>query len=352
MKNKEQMIDWLTTLPEWPRVNLTHLPTPIQHLNNFEKQLGGPELWIKRDDMTGLPGGGNKTRKLEFLMGDAVKSGADMVVTVGAIQSNHTRQTAAAAAKCGLKCALMHCCWTKDAGPYYRHVGNILMSSLFGAELYLDDRERPIEDQGPMEEFMDYLQKQGHNPYLIPAGGSEHPLGSLGYIVCAAEIIRQSKQMNISFDYILHTSGSSSTQAGLVAGFAALGEPVRVIGVADDFETDIKKRRVLQLANESLELIGVEARLKPEDIEIISGDHSVYGVADQKTIDTIRLFARTEGLLTDPVYEGKALRGLLQLSEQGRFEKNCRILLMHLGGVPGIDAYANQFPEIKFKTMS
>lgn len=352
MNDKENLINWLITLPEWPRAELAQLPTPVHRLKNFEKRLGGPELWIKRDDLTGLPGGGNKTRKLEFLIGDAIQNGADTLVTVGAIQSNHTRQTAAAAAKCGLKCALMHCGWTKDAGPNYRKVGNIFMSNLFGADLYLDDQERPIEDQGPMEEFVNYLKARGHTPYLIPAGGSEHRLGSLGYIACAAEIVLQSRERGISFDYVVHTSGSSSTQAGLVAGFAALGEPIRVIGVSDDYETEIKKGRVLQLANQSLELIGVEARLSPEEIEVISGDQSPYGVADEKTLETIGLFARMEGLLTDPVYEGKAVRVLMELAGQGRFEQDSRILLMHLGGTPGMHAYANQFPEVKFLTMS
>jgi len=146
---------------------------------------------MKRDDLSGLEGGGNKTRKLEFLVGDALQQGADMLVTVGAIQSNHTRQTAAAAAKTGLKCALLHCAWTKDAGPNYRTVGNVLLSHLMGADLYIEETERPIEDQGPLEEFMIHLKDQGHTPYLIPAGASEHRLGSMGYIQCAAEIAVQ-----------------------------------------------------------------------------------------------------------------------------------------------------------------
>ncbi len=149
MTNKKNLDDWLNVLAEWPRAKLAQLPTPIHRLENFGLQLGGPELWIKRDDLTGLSGGGNKTRKLEFLVGDAIESGADTLVTIGAIQSNHTRQTAAAAAKCGMKCALVHCGWTKDAEPGYRQVGNILLSSIMGADLYLDDKKRPIEDQGP-----------------------------------------------------------------------------------------------------------------------------------------------------------------------------------------------------------
>ncbi|MFM7783936.1 MAG: pyridoxal-phosphate dependent enzyme, partial [Gammaproteobacteria bacterium] len=174
-----------------PRVSLAQLPTPLHRLKNLERHLDGVKLWIKRDDLTGLEGGGNKTRKLEFLVGDALQSGADMLVTVGAIQSNHTRQTAAAAAKCGMKCALLHFGWTEDAGPHYRQVGNILISSLMGASLYVDDSPRPIEDQSPLAEFCRRMEREGHRPYPVPGGASEHRLGSLGYMACAAEIESQ-----------------------------------------------------------------------------------------------------------------------------------------------------------------
>lgn len=331
------------------RSPLAQLPTPIHRLENFGRQLGGPELWIKRDDLTGLEGGGNKTRKLEFLVGDAIKSGADMLVTAGAIQSNHTRQTAAAAAKMGLKCALLHFGWTKDAGPLYRQTGNILLSSLMGAELYIDETERPIEDQGPLEEFRERLEQSGHVPYLIPAGASEHRLGSFGYMDCAAEIVTQSRRLGVSFDYIVHCTGSSSTQAGLVAGFEFIAEDIKVIGVADDHETDIKRNRVLQLANDSLAALNASPCLTLADIEIISADLSPYGKAEAATLETIRLLARSEGLVADPVYEGKALRGLQKLAGDGRFDANSKILLMHLGGTPAVHAYANQFglPELK-----
>ncbi len=346
MIDKINLIDWLISMPEWPRANLAQLPTPMHRLNNFGKLLGGPELWIKRDDLTGLEGGGNKTRKLEFLVGDAIHTGADMLVTVGAIQSNHTRQTAAAAAKYNLKCALMHCSWTKDAGPSYRQVGNILISSLLGAELYLDEKDRPIEDQGPLKEFISYLKERGHSPYLIPGGASEHRLGSLGYMACAAEIVKQSRALGITFDYVVHCTGSSSTQSGLVAGFAALGEKTRVIGIPDDEETEIKKARVLLLANQALKEIGISVQVISNDIEIVAADKSLYGIADEKTFKAISLFAQTEGMIVDPVYEGKAVRGLLELAEQHRFEKDSKILLMHLGGTPAIHAYANQFSPI------
>ncbi len=336
----------LHELAKRPRVALAQLPTPIHRLDNFGGQLDGQELWIKRDDLTGLEGGGNKTRKLEFLVGDAIESSANMLVTVGAIQSNHTRQTAAAAAKCNLKCALLHFGWTKDAGPVYRQVGNILLSSIMGAELFLDEAERPIEDQSPLVEFCEYLRANGHLPYLIPAGASEHRLGSFGYIACAAEIVNQSKTLGVHFDYVIHCTGSSSTQAGLVAGFAAMGEKTVVIGVSDDDETSIKRDRVTRLANDALAEIGMSVRISPTDIEIIAADKSPYGVAEIETFDAIRLLARTEGLIADPVYEGKAIRGLLALINDGRLESDCRILLMHLGGTPAVHAYANQFDPL------
>lgn len=335
-------------LAQRPRAALAQLPTPIHRLHNFGAQLGGPELWIKRDDLTGLEGGGNKTRKLEFLVGDALESGADMLVTAGAIQSNHTRQTAAAAAKCNLKCALLHFGWTEDVGPNYRQVGNILLSSIMGAELFLDDIERPIEDQSPLIDFCELQKNLGNTPYLIPAGASEHRLGGLGYMVCATEIVKQSEQLGVHFDYVVHCTGSSSTQAGLLAGFAAMGEKTRVIGVADDDETSIKKGRVLQLANDTLAETGMSARVSPPDVEIIAADKSLYGKADAETFAAIHLLAQTEGLIADPVYEGKALRGLLALANDGRFESGSKILLMHLGGTPAVHAYAGQFGSPRF----
>lgn len=348
--NKQINCEQLLELEEFPRIKVAQLPTPVHYLNNFSKHFDDIEIWMKRDDLTGLEGGGNKTRKLEFLVGDAIEKGADMLVTIGAIQSNHTRQTAAMAAKAGLKCSLLHFGWTKDAGPNYRKVGNILLSSIMGADLYVDNTPRPIEDQGPLTEFCDYLKEKGHSPYLIPGGASEHRLGSLGYMVCAAEIVKQSKEKGIKFDYIVHCTGSSSTQSGLLAGFAALGEDIRVIGMADDDETAIKKARVQKLANDTLEMIGFDERIDADDVEIAAGDDNVYGVSDEKTFEGIKMMAQAEGLIVDPVYEGKAIRGLRKLAEQGRFEKGSKILLMHLGGSPAVHAYANQFEEVELLT--
>ena len=347
MKRDEELADWLSRLPDLPRTPLVQLPTPIHRLTRFGARLGGPDLWIKRDDLTGLAGGGNKSRKLEFLVGDALRNGADTLVTVGAIQSNHTRQTAAAAARYGLQCALMHCGWARDAGPGYRQVGNILLSSILGAELFLDDRERHIEDNSPLANLVDHLRQQGRRPYPIPGGASDHPLGSMGYVACATEITRQSRGLGLHFDYVVHCTGSSSTQAGLVAGFAALEGDTRVIGVSDDDEVEIKKARVLRLANATLEKLDLKERVSPEDIEVISATTDPYGVASEDVNEGIHLLARSEGLMADPVYEGKAVRGLLNLAETGRFEPDSRILLMHLGGNPAVHAYAGQFPPIE-----
>lgn len=341
----EKRVELLRLLDGLPRTSLAQLPTALHRIRNFGRELDFPNLWIKRDDLTGLEGGGNKTRKLEFLVGDAIDTGADMLVTAGAIQSNHTRQTAAAAAVCNLKCALLHFAWTEDSGPLYRQTGNLLLSSMMGAELFVDETARPIEDQSPLNDFCDRLRKSGHRPYLVPAGASEHRLGSFGYMNCAAEISAQCDEQNLHFDYIVHCTGSSSTQAGLVAGLAVLGMDTRVIGVADDFETDIKSERTLNLANDALREIGTTIRVSADDIEIVSTDQSEYGKAESETYEAIRLLARTEGLVADPVYEGKALRGLQMLAESGRIEPASRILLMHLGGTPAVHAYANHFGQ-------
>lgn len=338
-------------LAQFSRAPLALLPTPIHRLDNFQRALGGPELWMKRDDLTGLEGGGNKTRKLEYLVGDALDNGADMLVTVGAIQSNHTRQTAAAAARHNLRCALLHFAWTEDAGPSYRQTGNILLSSLMGADLYVDETIRPIEDQSPLTNFVDKLRADGHKPYLIPGGASEHRLGSLGYMRCAAEIRQQSQTLGVEFDHIVHCTGSSSTQAGLLAGFAHMSMPISVIGVADDFETDIKAARVLELANNALAEVGSSARISESDVEIIAADMSDYGKTEPETFEMIGILASTEGIVADPVYEGKALRGLQQLIADGRFADDATVLLMHLGGSPAVHAYHNRFDAPKLQEV-
>lgn len=347
MKKEVTRQELMTRIGAYPRFPLALLPTPMQPLINFSQSIDGIDVWMKRDDLTGLEGGGNKTRKLEFIIADAKSKGADTLATIGAIQSNHTRQTAAAAAKANMKCALLHFKWTKDAGPYYRKVGNILLSKILGADLYVDNKERPIEDQGPLKEFGEFLEAKGQKPYLIMGGASENELGSLGYMVCAAEIMEQCEQFNLDFDYIVHCTGSSATQSGLVAGLAAMGSKIKVVGIPDDEEFIIKKARVEELANITLEMLGLETRVTQEDFDIVACDQSHYGESDAQTFEGINEFARMEGLIVDPVYEGNAIRGLKELAKQGYFEKGSKILLMHLGGSPAVHAYANQFGDIE-----
>ncbi len=221
-----------------------------------------------------------------------------------------------------------------------------------GADLYIEETERPIEDQGPLEEFITHLKRQGHTPYLIPGGASEHRLGSMGYIKCAAELAVQASDSGLEFDYLVHCTGSSSTQAGLLAGFAVLGIKTRVIGVSDDDEIQIKKIRVQQLANDALQELGLAARVVKQDVDVISSNANAYGVPDTEIIGAINLLARKEGLIADPVYEGRAIRGLLNLASEGRFEKTAKILLMHLGGSPAIHAYAGQFGTVELQPFN
>src|SRR3954466_13971477 len=332
----------LAALDRAPRLRLAQLPTPLHALPRLTAHLGGPQLWIKRDDLTGLPGGGNKTRKLEFVVADALREKAHTLVTVGAVQSNHTRQTAAAAVRAGLGCVLLHNGWAPAPGPDYRTVGNVLLSDLFGAELYHDDTPRHIDDPGRIDELVDHLRNEGRRPYLIPGGASDHPLGGHGYAACAAEIATQATAHGVAFDAIVHCTGSSSTQSGLLAGLAALDSPTRVIGVADDDERDDKRTRILRLANATLAALALPQRVTPARLEVVIADANPYRVASAETLDAIRLLARTEGLIADPVYEGRAVRGRFDLVRAGRFTPDQHVLLMHLGGSPAVHAWAGR----------
>lgn len=337
--------DELLALSGFPRVRLAALPTALHPLLRLSERLAGPEIWVKRDDLTGLAGGGNKTRKLEFLVGDALETGADTLLSVGAIQSNHARQVAAAAARVGLDCALLYNRWVPEPDALYRQVGNVLLSDLLGARLYFDETERRVGDPGQLDALAVRLRAEGRRPYVIPGGASEHPLGGLGYALCAAEIVTQARELGVDFHHVVHCTGSSSTQAGLLAGFAALSATIRVIGVSDDDETEDKRERILHLANGTLQALGVHARIDPEDVEVVAVDPNPYGVPSATTLDAIRLFARTEGLLADPVYEGKSISGLIELVKRGALHAGQRVLFLHLGGAHAMHAYANQLRQ-------
>jgi 1-aminocyclopropane-1-carboxylate deaminase len=342
----------LQRLRQWPRTSLASLPTPLHPLRRLSAELGGPEIWIKRDDLTGLVGGGNKTRKLEFVIADALRANATVLVTVGAIQSNHTRQTAAAAARVGLDCVLLHNNWVPEPGPSYRRVGNVLLSDLLGARLYYDPTERAAGDEGELQALDELLRAEGHVPYLIPSGASNHRLGGLGYVSCAAEITLQAHDLNIEFDYVVHCTGSSSTQAGLLAGFAALGSQTRVIGVADDDETADKVERVLRIANATLDELNLAAEVSPVDVTVVSADPNPYGVADAKTIDAMRLLARSEGIVVDPVYEGRSMLGLIELIRDGVLRSGDRVLFLHMGGSPAVHGYAERIRQNSLEDLT
>jgi 1-aminocyclopropane-1-carboxylate deaminase len=342
----------LQRLRQWPRTELACLPTPLHPLQRVSAELQGPEIWVKRDDLSGLAGGGNKTRKLEFVVANALQAGATMLVTVGAIQSNHTRQTAAAAARVGLDCALLHNNWVPASSASYRRVGNVLLSDLLGARLYYDATERTVGDEGELGALVERFRAEGEIPYLIPCGASEHRLGGLGYVVCAVEIALQAHELGFEFDYVVHCTGSSSTQAGLLAGFAALGSQTRVIGVSDDNETDDKIERVLRLTNAALAELGYTTRVSHADVTVVAADPNPYGVAASETIEAMRLLARNEGIVADPVYEGKAVLGLTKLIQDGVLRSGERVLLIHLGGTPAIHGYAGQIRQASLTDLT
>lgn len=335
-------------LARFPRYRLAFLPTPLHPLKRLSAYLGGPEIWVKRDDCTGLAGGGNKTRKLEFFIADALAKGADTIVTVGGIQSNHTRQTAAAAAAAGLRCELLQMNWVPSDDERYDTVGNILFSRLLAAQLNLPERRCTVGESEPeFDEILERLRGEGRRPYAIPGGGSDHPLGGLGYVLCAHELTVQAKQLDISFDTVVHATSSGSTQAGLVAGFHALGAPVRVIGIDVNDDPAFLREVVPSLTAQTLAQIGRTPDRYPADRIAIRADYMGpgYGLPGPGTCAAIRTMASLEGILLDPVYEGKAVEGLIDLVRRGDIVSGERVLYLHLGGAPALHAYASLFAE-------
>lgn len=323
-------------LDRFPRIALCHGPTPIEAMPRLSEELGGPSLFIKRDDCTGLATGGNKTRKLEFLVGEALREGADMLVTQGAVQSNHVRQTAAAACKVGMKCHALLERRVPDRDAGYEQTGNVLLDELFGATY--EFRPAGLDMNAEAAAVTEELRKTGHRPYFIPGGGS-NPTGALGYVNCAQEIVQQMQDSGRRFDWLVTATGSTGTQAGLVAGLHALGDALPVIGVSVRQPRDRQVSAVHALTQKTLEKLGADgvpqSRILVDDGYVGAG----YGIPAESTLEAIRLAARAEGILLDPVYSAKGMAGLIGMIRKGVFRQTDRVLFLHTGGSAALFAY-------------
>ena len=330
-------------LEKFPRYPLTFGPTPIEKLERLSKHLGGAvEIFAKRDDCnSGLAFGGNKLRKLEYIVPDAIASGADTLVTIGGVQSNHTRQVAATAAKIGMKCRLVQESWVPFEDAVYDRVGNIMMSRVMGAEIELVNEGFDIGIRESWERALKDVEAKGGKPYAIPAGASVHRLGGLGYVGFAEEVRAQEKELGFSFDYIVVCTVTGSTHAGMLVGFAEDGRQQHVIGIDASCTPHKTRAQVLDIARNTAGLIGLGRDIAADDV-VLKEDYAypVYGVPSAETNEAIRLAARLEGMMTDPVYEGKSMQGLIDLVRKGFFPVGSKVLYAHLGGVPAINAYS------------
>lgn len=328
-------------LARYPRVRLGHLPTPLEPMDNLSKHLGGPRLWIKRDDCTGLSSGGNKTRKLEFLMAEALAQKADVVITQGATQSNHARQTAAAAAKLGLACMILLEDRTGQTDEAYTLNGNVLLDQLHGASI--SKRKGGSDMQAEMEIVAADLRKKGRRPYVIPGGGS-NVVGALGYVNCAIELLNQANDMGLRIDLVVHATGSAGTQAGLVAGLVALNCGIPVLGVGVRAPKDRQEASVLALAEKTAAHLGLPGIMKREQV-VANCDYvgQGYGIPTEGMVEALKLVARTEGILLDPVYSGKGMAGLIDLIKKGQMSKHSNVVFLHTGGSAGLFGYPSAF---------
>ena len=330
-------------LEKFERYPLTFGPTPIEKLNRLSEHLGGNvELYAKREDCnSGLAFGGNKIRKLEYIVPDAIASNADTLVTIGGVQSNHTRQVAAVAAKLGMKCRLVQESWVPFQDAVYDRVGNILMSRVMGAEIELVDEGFDIGIRESWERALEDVKAKGGKPYAIPAGASVHKLGGLGYVGFAEEVRAQESEMGVKFDYIIVCTVTGSTHAGMLVGFAKDGRARNVIGIDASGTPKQTKDQVLDIAQKTAGLVELGQGITADDV-ILNEDYAYpsYGVPSDETNDAMRLCARMEGMMTDPVYEGKSMQGLIDLTRKGFFPSGSKVLYAHLGGVPAINGYS------------
>ena len=332
-------------LDDFPRYPLLFGPSPIHRLERLTAELGGATLWAKRDDCnSGLAFGGNKMRKLEYLVADALAQGCDTLVSIGGVQSNHTRQVAAAAARAGLGCVLVQESWVDWPDVVYDRVGNILLSRLMGADVRLVQAAFGIGFKESWEQALRDVVESGGTPYAIPAGASDHALGGLGFARWAAEVAEQEAELGVYFDTVVVCSVTGSTQAGMVAGFALEDRGRRVIGVDGSARPAETHAQVLRIAQDTAAKIGVGRGLTGDDVVLDDRYHAgTYGIPDAATIDAIRTGARLEGMITDPVYEGKSLAAMIDLVRRGELARDSNVLYAHIGGQPALNAYAGLF---------
>lgn len=328
-------------LQPFPRVSLSHAPTPLEPLDRLRQAIGGPRLWIKRDDCTGLAQGGNKARKLEFLVADALAKGCDLLITPGAVQSNHVRMTAAAAARFGLKCHAVLERRVQDTDTDYEENGNVLLDELFGAtRSYVPGGSDVAAACAAVAE--DFKAK-GAKPYVIPGGGS-NPIGALGYVACAMELMAQASHIGVNVTRLVHGTGSSGTQAGLVAGFAAMKSPITVYGVSVRQPRQRQEEIVFDLACRTADHLGHSGVVKREHVFADDGHVGPgYGLPTQGMVDALTLVARTEGILLDPVYSGKAMAGMIDAIRKGTFGDKEDIVFLHTGGSTALFGYKHLF---------
>ena len=333
-------------LSKFERYPLTFGPTYVEKLERLTQHLGGKvQLYAKREDCnSGLAFGGNKLRKLEYIIPDAIASNADTLVSIGGVQSNHTRMVAAVAAKIGFKCRLVQESWVPHEDAVYDRVGNILLSRIMGADLQMVDEGFDIGIRQSWEEAIADVKAKGGKPYAIPAGASVHKFGGLGYVGFAEEVRAQERELGFRFDYIIVCTVTGSTHAGMLVGFAADGRARRVIGIDASATPAQTKAQVLKIAQDTARLVELGQDIVEEDVVLIE-DYAYphYGVPSEETKAAMRLSARLEGMITDPVYEGKSMQGLLDLTTRGYFPRGAKILYAHLGGVPAINGYAYAF---------
>ena len=329
------------TLAKFPKVRLGHLPTPLEPMDRLSEILGGPRLWVKRDDCTGLSSGGNKTRKLEFLMADAQSKGADTIITQGATQSNHARQTTAAAAKLGMECHILLEDRTGSNDNNYILNGNVLLDRLHGASV--SKRSGGTDMNLEMQNFADALIEKGKKPYIIPGGGS-NPIGALGYVNCARELTEQASEIGLKIDALVHATGSAGTQAGLVTGLAAIQSSIHLLGIGVRAPKDKQEQMVFDLAQKTADYLDTGIEIERDKVRAICDYVGAgYGLPTDGMIKAVKLLAQSEGLLFDPVYSGKGLDGLIDQIKKGYFAGMDNVVFLHTGGSAALFGYPETF---------